>query len=118
MNLKRFWFTILFATVCQASQAEQAFLGERLIKTYWLENSSYLVVTPTQPFDTANGCDVKTSAIISVSEPHFKYVMATVMQSMATGKSIQIYAVDCFTAWGVGTQGSSTLEWVAPFKMQ
>lgn len=82
-----------------ASAQTCGFLGERQIKSYWLEGSVGMVVVPTEPFANPSSCTRSDQMFVLSNNPQYKNAIAAVIHSMASGLPIQVYACDCHTYW-------------------
>lgn len=75
------------------------FVGERQVKSYWIEGSVGLVIVPTEAFANPTACLRSDQMFVLSNNPQYKNILASVMHSMATGTPIQAYACGCHTYW-------------------
>lgn len=82
-----------------ASAQTCGFLGERNVKSYWLEGSVGMVVVPTEPFANPSSCTRSDQMFVLSNNPQYKNAVAAVIHSMASGVPIQVYACGCHAYW-------------------
>jgi hypothetical protein len=102
-KLQRLALVAVLVTVsCLAqSQSSCQWIGSRVLKGVWIENNAGLVLTPTQPFDSAGvGCATLDKAFIPFSHPNFKELYAAALSAMASGTPVNGYSCSCFGWWG------------------
>lgn len=99
-HIQRLAIATFFLISSASSFAAEGSLGARTVKSYWLEGDVFILVTPTTAFANPTGCTDSGGAIIPLSNPNYKMMLAAVIHAMTTGAPMNMYASGCFSYWG------------------